>query len=74
LIRAKSRYSLIFLRLTLNAEAIADVRARYKLPERYVVYVGSLSLAKIWLGWLKLGPGGSRDCSLAMSESRGAFS
>ena len=55
-----------------TTEAIADVRARYKLPERYVVYVGSIeprkNLARLVEAWTRVA---RRDCSLAIVGVQG---
>jgi glycosyltransferase involved in cell wall biosynthesis len=53
-------------------EAIADVGARYRLPKRYVVYVGSIeprkNLARLVEAWTRLG---DIDCALVMVGVQG---
>jgi glycosyltransferase involved in cell wall biosynthesis len=55
-----------------SPHAIADVRVRYELPERYVVYVGSIeprkNLARLVEAWLQLA---QLDCALVMAGAQG---
>jgi glycosyltransferase involved in cell wall biosynthesis len=55
-----------------TTEAIAAVKVRYKLPERYVVYVGSIeprkNLARLVEAWARVA---HLDCSLVMVGVQG---